>query len=260
MLDAAIFSLDLCALALLCAYRLRKSRLTKFARQATLGSHSQHDAVFALGRAIFTGVKRGRDPVFLTSWLAPFGASPTTILERGGCCSGIHRLFITSLDTLGIRSAQVTVYRRADPAAAHCLAQVALGTGNILIDVDYGVWLQHPNGGPIDLAGLRSGAAPAIARFVLDRQAHYADSSRTRSAGYPDRDYYRFDYSVTRTANWAISPLRRALYVLLYRVTKGHVDCLLLPPVLEWPEMLLAVALSAVAVVFVAARAAFTLL
>jgi hypothetical protein len=54
---------------------------------------------------------------------------------------------------------------------------------NILIDVDYGVWLRRPDGGPIDLAGLRCGLAPVIEPFVFDSEASYADSARSRSAG-----------------------------------------------------------------------------
>lgn len=255
MIDAIILAFAVAALVLLCVYHLRKLRIAEFARRATLGSRSQHDAAFALGCAMFGGVKRrGRDPAFLTPLLAPLGATPTTILARGGCCSGMHRLYITSLDCIGIRAAQITVYRRADPAAAHCLAQVNADGGNILIDVDYGVWLRHPDGGPIDLFGLRSGLTPVIERFVLDREASYAGSVRTRSAGYPDREYYRFDYSLTRTANWAESPVRRVLYAVLYPLTRGRVDCLLLPPILEWPEVLLAAGLCGAAFALLAMR------
>jgi hypothetical protein len=244
LIGAIEFTALLCALALLGAHHLRKHWIAEFARRATQGSGSQRDAAFALAREIFTGVKRrGKDPVFLSRVLAPLGASPITVLKRGGCCSGLHRLFITCLDSIGIRAAQITVFRRANPAAAHCLAQVTADGVNILIDVDYGVWLRQPDGRPIDLVGLRSGLKPIIEPFVLDRKASYADSTRTRSAGYPDRDYYRFDYELTRTANWAETPMKRALYRVLCRLTAGHVDCLLLPPILEWPEVLLAAGL-----------------
>jgi hypothetical protein len=255
LIDAVVVTLAIGALLLLCAYRRRKVRLAEFARRATQGCLSQRDAAFALGRAIFGAVKRGRDPVFLTPLLASLGASPTTILREGGCCSGVHRLFITSLDTLGIRAAQITVYRREDPAAAHCLAQVTADSENLLIDVDYGVWLRRADGAPIDLAGLRSGLVPAIEPFVLDREAPQMNSARTRAAGYPDRDYYRFDYGLTRTANWALSPLKRATYAVLHALTRGRVDFLLLPPIFEWPEVLLAAGLCFATVMLLAARA-----
>lgn len=256
MVDAISLALLLGAMASLCTYALRKRRIADFARRATQGSGSQRDAAFALGRVIFGAVKRrGRDPFFLSPLLAPLGASPCTILERGGCCSGICRLFITSLDTIGIGAAQITVFRRTAPAAAHCLAQVSADSANILIDVDYGVWLHRPDGEPIDLIGLRSGLRPVIEPFVLDRQASYADSSRTRSAGYPDREYYRFDYELTRTANWDETRMRRALHPLLQRLTAGHIDRLLLPPILEWPEILLAAVLCSAALCLLVVRA-----
>lgn len=246
MIGAVIFGFGVFALALLWMYRQRRLYIARFARGAIRGCHSDLDAAFALGRAIFSSVKRGPDPVFLTRILAPLGASPTSVLEEGGCCSGIHRLFITCLDAIGIRAAQVTLYR-AGPEAAHCLAQVETATGRFIIDVDYGIWLKHPSGGPIGLAELRAGVSPIIERFVLDSQAHAVGGAEPpRSAGYPNHKYYHFDFILTRTANWTKSPIRRSLYGALHRLTKGRVDCLLLPPILEWPEVLLAIAFTTV--------------
>lgn len=242
------------AIGLLCAYRVRRQRIAEFARRATRGCQSQREIAFALATTIFAEVKRGCDPAFLFPLLAPLGGSPVAILKNGGCCSGVHRLYIAALDTLGIRAAQVTVFRRADPAAAHCLAQASLDDANVLIDVDYGVWLRHPDGGPVDLAGLRAGLRPVIVPFVLDREAQSASGGHSRGPGYPDREYYRFDYGLTRTANWAESPLKRAVYAALYPLTGGRVDLLLLPPILEWPEVLLGGALCVLAVLLLAAH------
>jgi hypothetical protein len=256
LLDAIGVALLFGATTLLCEYHRRRQRIAEFARHATLGSRSQRDAAFTLASAIFGGVqRRGKDPFFLSRVLAPLGASPTTVLKRGGCCSGLHRLFITALDTLGIRAAQVTVFRRADPAAAHCLAQVMADGVKILIDADYGVWFRRPDGRPIDLVGLRSGVKPVIEPFVLDRQAPCAESTRTRSAGYPGGDYYRFDYELTRTANWAETWTKRTAYRVLYPLTAGQIDCLLLPPILEWPEVLVASGLCTATLGLLVARA-----
>lgn len=255
LLDAAMVALGLCAMALLGVYRLRKLRIAQFARNATHDSRSQHDAAFQLGRLMFGEIKRRHhDPPFLMPLLAPLGPSPVTVLKEGGCCSGVNRLFITCLDTMGIRAGQITVYRRADPAHAHCLAQVAVDTAILLIDVDYGVWLCRPDGAPLDLAGLRSGVTPTIEPFVLDREAPYANSPRTRPAGYPDREYYRFDYILTRNANWAETRPRRVFYAVLRPLTRGRVDCVLVPPIFEWPEVLLAAVLCGVIGVLFALR------
>jgi len=62
--------------------------------------------------------RRGRDPAFLAPILALLGGSPTTILKKGGCCFGVNRLFIPSLDTIGIRAALL--------AAGLCFATFAL--------------------------------------------------------------------------------------------------------------------------------------
>jgi hypothetical protein len=253
VIDAMILALLLGAMTLLCAYHLRRRRIAEFARGATQNRRTQREAAFALARSIFVDVKRGSDPVFLSRFLNILGASPVAVLEKGGCCSGIHRLFITSLDTIGIRAAQITVLRAALPKAAHCLAQVIADGENILIDADYGVWFRRVDGRAVDLFSLRSGLTPVIERFVIDAEA--TDTNGPRSAGYPNGEYYRFDYDLSRTANWAQTRTRRALYPLLRRVTADHIDCLLVPPILEWPEIVLAAGLCAAALGLVVARA-----
>jgi hypothetical protein len=249
LIGLIIFSCGLLTLVLLEMYRQRKLRIVRFARAATNGCSSELGAAFALARAIFSGVLRGPDPVFLTRMLIPLGASPASVLDEGGCCSGIHRLFITCLDAIGIRSAQITIYSQG-PRAVHCLVQVETGATRVIIDVDYGVWLKHPAGGAIGLADLQAGVSPTIERFELHSQAHsVGEAEAPRPAGYPAHEYYQFDFSLTRTANWTKSPIRRSIYRALHCLTAGRVDCLLLPPILEWPEVLLAAAVTAVALV-----------
>jgi len=241
LLNIGGLTLCLGALVSLCVYWQRKQHIASFARSVTGNCRSQRDAAFALARTIFAQVRRADpEPVFITPLLSALGASPVAVLRQGGCCSGTHRLFITSLDAIGIRAAQVTVFRKAYPAAAHCLAQVTADEENLLIDVDYGVWYRHPQGRSMDLIVLRSGVAPVIEKFAPG-EARYANSSRTRTAGYPNSEYYRFDFVLSRTANWADTAWKPALYLVLRLLTRGRVDYMLLPPVLEWPEVLLAV-------------------
>lgn len=235
---------------LVIAYRLRQARIRQFARAVTQGALSQRDAVFDLGRTLFLEVKEGPDPTFLTRFLASFGPSPIAVLKRGGCCSGIHRLFIASLDAIHIRAAQITVY---GPVAPHCLAQVALSSGPLMIDVDYGVWYRHPNGGALGINDLRSGVTPVIEPFI-DPQLRRV--GRHVRPGYPKCPYYDFDFQATRTANWTKTRGRRATYWLLRYVTQGRVNTFLMPPICEWPEILVAAVLFVVGVTFFVAELA----
>lgn len=225
-------------------YRLRRARIERFARIVTEGTASPRDAVFQLARTLFLTVTRGPDPTFLVKFLTPLGPSPVAVLDHGGCCSGIHRLFIASLDAIGVRSAQITVYRQPGPVATHCLVQVALSPP-LIIDVDYGVWYTHFNGHALNLVDLHSGVRPVFEPFV---QARPVDGKFSEPPGYPSDPYYDFDFSSTRTANWTKTPVRRAIYRVLHVLTQGRVNRILLPPVCEWPEMILAVALVAIAV------------
>ena len=248
------------ALALLALYYRRRAQIARYARANVSTPDDQRQAAFALAASIFTGVgRRNKDPHFLSRLLAPLGPSPVAVLSQGGCCSGIHRLFITALDTLGIASAQITVLRRVAPALAHCLVQVQVGDTSYLIDADYGVWLHDGQGRPLSLVDLQRGVVPVIEPFVADGVARYVGSDRSRPPGFPDREYYRFDYELTRTANWAEGPIRRIAYCVLKPLTRGGIDRLLLPPALEWPELLLAGTLCALALTMLVATQALTI-
>ena len=56
-----------------------------------------------------------KDPPYLAPALAPFGATPSAVIQRGGCCSGTSRLYILCLAAIGIRANQITVYHRSEP-------------------------------------------------------------------------------------------------------------------------------------------------
>ena len=241
---------------LVVVYRLRRERVRQFASAATQGTVSQRDAVFELARALFQEVKAAPDPTFLTKLLTPLGPSPIAVLKQGGCCSGIHRLFIASLDAIGIRAAQITVYRLPGPVAVHCLVQVAVSSAPLIIDVDYGVWYRHPSGGALGISDLRSGVIPVIEPFVPDSQAQRP--RRYVRPGYPNVPYYAFDFPSTRTANWTKTRTRRVTYWLLDHATQGHVNSFLLPPICEWPEILLATALSGLGIILFVAGLART--
>jgi len=101
VLIAALSTVAAAALALLGLYHYRRVRIAEFAHRAVRECTEPRDAAFMLARAIFSGVgRRHKDPVFISSLLRPLGASPVTVLRYGGCCSGLHRLYITALDTL----------------------------------------------------------------------------------------------------------------------------------------------------------------
>ena len=245
--------LVLLAAGLLVAYYPRRKRIAAFARSVTRGSGSTEDAVFALARTLYVTIPRRPDPTF-PSFLAPLGASPVAVLERGGCCAGIHRLFITALDALGVSASQVTVYRPG-PDAAHCLAQVQLGNERLMIDVDYGISYRRPDGQAVSMAELRSGMTPVLQTFMPDASALRVQGKFRNPPGYPAGDYFAFDYRLTRTVNWTMSRARRLAYAVLYPLSGGRIDDLQLPPLLEWPEILLAVICCVVAALLAAAAA-----
>lgn len=256
ILGLTIVALLIATASCLAVYRLERRKLSGFVRGLLGRAVSPEEAVFVLARFIFSRVTRNRDPVFLAPILRSFGGSPLGIARGGGCCSGTHRLFIACLETIGIRAAQVTLYHHSG-RWCHCIVQVSVNDREHLIDVDYGVQYFSPSGEPINLMHLRSGIQPSIRIFAEGLRAPLCKGyDRNPAPGYPQSDYYNFEFKDTRTANWTKSRIRKQIYFLLRIMTWGRIDCALVPAELEWPQMILALCLSGTALLLLALRAA----
>jgi len=193
-----------------------------------------HQLVLHVAGELHAEIRRRRtDPVFLLPLLEPLGASPLAVLREGGCCSGIARLYILILDALGIRAAQVTLYH-CSGRAVHCLVEVALPIGQLIVDPMYGFSYEHSDGRPLGLEDLQQGSQP-----------FFKSLPRSKAAAYPGDSYYHFSFRHSKTANWTKSKLRRTAYSVLRSLTFGRVDRIRLSPVLEWPQVLLGLELLA---------------
>jgi hypothetical protein len=239
-LNLTVVLLSLAAVVCVVVYWRERRLLAARVRQIAPAAAPNADTVLRLARFVFANVARGPDPTFVSRLFAVLGGSPLAILRDGGCCSGTHRLFIACLDTVGIRAAQIAVYP-GHGDWAHCMAQVSLADQTLLLDVDYGVCYRHPNGGSLDLFDLRNGVEPTIEIFA-DGLVTPTESSRgSRGPGYPNLSYYRFDYRKTRTANWTRTWWRRLVYAVLHWLSRGRIDQTFMPPMLEWPQILLSI-------------------
>lgn len=226
----------LACVALALHFALQRRQLHAYARSLALGERKERLATLRVAKGIWEIGAGHMDPFYLTPLLQPLGASPITVIWAGGCCSGLSRLLIASLHSLGIRSSQVTLYH-AEGRAQHCLVEVDLSDGAMLVDPSYGLYYETEDGDPMGLEALQSGERPVL-RWM-------SDGGR---GSYPEGDYYRFAFTKTRTANWTKSRVRRAAYALLRRVSSGAIDRFRLHPLMEWPQVLLAVGLLGVLV------------
>lgn len=232
---------------------IQKRRLRKLVRKVVPSGASPREAAVLFGRFIFAHVKRRDDTPYIGGPLAIFGATPLGVLERGGCCSGTHRLFIAGLACIGVKAYQITVYHRSG-LTAHCLASVFENGREFLIDVDYGVLYQSESGVDLSLSDLRCGVRPKFVPFAAGLTAFHAKPSFVRSPGYPDCPYYDFDFLETRTANWKTSMWRRCVYAIANFISMGRVDVLPVPALLEWPQMLIALPVFGAGLLFVTLR------
>src|SRR5437899_7111400 len=85
--------------------------LSAFVHSSLPPRESTFATALDLAGLIHAQIPRAADPPFIS--IAAFdilGGTPVSILRRGGCCSGLSRLYITGLGTLGIKAAQVTLY------------------------------------------------------------------------------------------------------------------------------------------------------
>jgi len=212
---------------LIAHWAVERQRLRRFVQSFGLLPADPRRLALEVAGRLFSRPHCDSDPPYLVKALAPLGATPSALIERGGCCSGMSRLYILCLSQLEIRAHQITLYHRTG-RAQHCLVEVRLPDGPLIADPLYGLYYTDETGHPIDLDRLQTGATP--------RFASLPHSDRT---AYPPQEYYEFAFTLSKTANWTKSWCRRQVYRLLTAVTRGGVDRLRLPAILEWPQILL---------------------
>jgi hypothetical protein len=216
------------AVAALCVHWVvERRRLRRFVAAQELSSENLIDCALSVASLISNRVRQPDDPPFLSPLLQSLGGTPSALIHRGGCCSGTSRLYILFLHALGIRANQITVYHRSGNAQ-HCLVEIHVPGATLIADPVYGVYYTDPAGRALSLEDLQAGAS-VVYRLIPG----------TTRTGYPDNDYYNFNFSLTKTANWTISWERRSAYLMLSRLTGGGIDRLRLPAILEWPQTLL---------------------
>ncbi|MBL8039517.1 MAG: hypothetical protein JNN16_18655 [Nitrospira sp.] len=221
----------LVSLGLLAHSYLERECIKDFAKKAVRKHKDPLARVLALAGFIYYNLsgKARTDPYFIPIPLFNnLGGTPGSILKKGGCCSGLTRLTIVALKTLGIDAGSITLCLPSGQAQ-HCLLEVTLPTQNVLIDPTYGLYFVDELGRGMGLTKLQSGARPSFARLPYSIQT-----------SYPENKYYEFDYRKTKTANWTKSRLRRILYRILVCATNGTIDQIKQPAFLEWPQFVLA--------------------
>lgn len=213
--------------ALSAHWAVERRRLRHFVAAQELSSKNPIDCVLGVASLISNRGKSNDDPPFISPLLKSLGGTASALIHHGGCCSGTSRLYILFLDSLGIRANQITVYHRSGNAQ-HCLVEVHTADATLIADPVYGVFYTDPAGRALTLEDLQGGASVVYRRIP-----------GTSREGYPDDDYYNFNFRLTKTANWTMSWGRRSAYLLLSRLTRGGIDRLRVPAILEWPQTLL---------------------
>jgi len=231
MMTITISVTALVILALLLAWAAHYKILRVFTQSELRHCLCDIDRVLALASVLHAKVRRAHDPYFVMRIFEPIGANPLCVLNNGGCCSGIHRLYITALHTIGIKSAQITLYHHSGHGQ-HCLVEAKINNTPMIIDVDYGVYYISNNGDPIGLEELQKGNLPEFMKIP-----------GVSDFGYPNNDYYNFNYLLTKTANWTKSLPRRMTYRFLKFIFGDKINRLRLNPILEWPHVLLSIIL-----------------
>ena len=160
------------------------------------------------------------------------GGTPGGILQQGGCCSGLSRLYIAGLETLDIPATHVILYH-ASGVARHCLTEVSVEGKRFLVDPFHGFYYEDRDGQPVSIEALRLGRAPQYRSLP----------GITRDA-YPRNDYHDFAFTETKTANWTKTRLRRAVYWILSRLTAGRIATYRRPVWCEWPQLVVAVGMA----------------
>jgi len=221
----ADLALTLVMLVLLLQRRWDRRRLRDFISDVDRTRLTPHQIILEVAKRCYMLPFR-KDPVFCSRLFGPLGATPSAVIQLGGCCSDRSRLLILALAELQIRAYQVTLYHRAGHAQ-HCLVEVYLGDERLIVDPSYGFYYADPHGGSMSLKDLQLGKQPLYVP-LLDGE----------TCGYPANAYYDFDFRASKTANWTKTRARRIAYRALRSLSGGAVDRLEVPALLEWPQHL----------------------
>ena len=224
-LEAADIVVLFLVLGLMAQRRRDRRRLRWFVGDLAARRWSRRHVVLEVARRCYALPFR-RNPVFCSPIFGPLGATPSAVIELGGCCSDRSRLLILALAELDIRAYQITLYHRAGHAQ-HCLVEAYLQDERLIVDPTYGFFYTDANGGSLSLQDLQAGKQPI-----------YLALRASETCGYPANTYYDFDFRASKTANWTKSATRRVAYRALRRVWGSAADRLEVPAALEWPQHL----------------------
>src|SRR2546427_7484395 len=91
-------------------WAVERQRLRRFVQSfGVLPADPRRLALEVAGR-LFTRPHGGSDPPYLLKALGPLGATPSALIDRGGCCSRTSPLFIFFLSPLENPAHQINLY------------------------------------------------------------------------------------------------------------------------------------------------------
>jgi hypothetical protein len=79
----------------------------------------------------------------------------------------------------------------------------------------------------------------------LPHSQHRRPRGDRTGESYPANGYYSFDFPRTKTANWTKTWIRRLVYRISKVLTAGRIDTLRQPLWMEWPQIVVAAAVTA---------------
>jgi hypothetical protein len=215
-------------LGLMVQRRRDRERLRRFVGDLAASRWSRRRVILEVARRCYA-LPFQRDPVFCSRIFGPLGATPSAVIQLGGCCSDRSRLLILALAELDIRAYQITLYHH-EGHAQHCLVEAYLQDERLIVDPSYGFFYTDAHGGSLSLEDLQAGKRPI-----------YVPLRAGETCGYPANPYYDFDFEASKTANWTKTVARRLLYRALRSVRGSAADRLEVPAALEWPQHLVMV-------------------
>lgn len=231
-LDILLASLLVTAGGLYCSYVLDNSKLKEIGSAVTMNITSNPEKVIKLLDWIYHNKVFGKNRDYLI--FKSLGATPVSVLEKGGDCADKSKLMWSILDQIGINSTMIVLYDPKTGKPVHTVIEAEYSPGKrMIVDPVYNLFFPKGNIEYYGLIEMRKDAK------ILEDRVTYLRSKAKAEDKINRYHLHSSTYHFATSMNWRKNPFTRLLFRVLYPYYGDNIYVIKRPAFLERPKMFL---------------------